>query len=234
MEPRAKPRILVIDDEHALVQVIREALTEEGMEVLGAHSAEEGLPLFFKAQPDLVVLDIVLPGCDGWEVCRELRRISDVPVLMLTAKRDGADLVRGLNLGADDYVTKPFSLAVLRARIDALLRRAARARRVAGSQLLQAGDVEIDLLAHSVLVRNTPIRLTPRQFDLLVYLVRNAGRTVPRRELLQQVWGPEYTSRSRYLNLYIWYLRTRIEENPRRPRRILTWRGLGYRFVPVV
>ena len=234
MELRAKPRILVIDDEHALVQVIRESLTEEGMEVVGAHSAEEGLPLFFKTQPDLVVLDIVLPGCDGWEVCRQLRRVSDVPVLMLTAKRDGADLVRGLNLGADDYVTKPFSLAVLRARIDALLRRAARARRVAGEQLLQAGDVEIDLLTHSVSVRNTPIRLTPRQFDLLVYLVRNAGRTIPRQELLQQVWGPGYASESRCLNLYIWYLRTRIEENPRRPRRILTWRGLGYRFVPVL
>jgi DNA-binding response OmpR family regulator len=234
METRAKPRILVIDDEHALVQVIRESLTEEGMEVVGAHSAEEGLPLFFKTQPDLVVLDIVLPGCDGWEVCRQLRRISDVPVLMLTAKRDGADLVRGLNLGADDYVTKPFSLAVLRARIDALLRRAARARRVAGSQLLQAGDVEIDLLARSVLVRNTPIRLTPRQFDLLVYLVRNAGRTIPRQELLQRVWGPGYAPESRCLSLYIWYLRTRIEENPRRPRRILTWRGLGYRFVPAL
>ncbi|MDI7276394.1 MAG: response regulator transcription factor [Anaerolineae bacterium] len=232
MEPRAKPRILVIDDERALVEIIQEALTEEGMEVLGAFSADEGLRLFHKTQPDLVVLDIVLPGYDGWEVCRRLRRVSDVPVLMLTAMSDRTDLVRGLNLGADDYVTKPFSLAVLRARIDALLRRATRARRNAGSHIVQAGDVTVDMLSREVSVRNSQVRLSPKQFDLLVYLVRNTGRTVPRRELLQQVWGPERAAQNRNLNLYIWYLRTRIEENPSRPRRILTRRGLGYRFVP--
>ncbi len=234
MEPTEKPRILVIDDEAALVEIIREALAEEGMDVSGASDAEEGLRTFYQVQPDLVVLDIMLPGCDGWELCRRLRQVSNLPILMLTAKTDGADLVRGLNMGADDYVTKPFSLEVLRARIEALLRRSSRARRAGVSRSLQAGDIQVDLLTREVTLRSAAVQLTPREFDLLAYLVRNAGRTVPHQELLRHVWGPEYSSETQYLSLYIWYLRNRIEENPRRPRRILTWRGLGYRFVPSV
>jgi len=233
MGPTDKPKILVIDDEQALVEIIREALNEEGMEVVGARDAEEGLRLFYQTQPDLVVLDIMLPGCDGWEVCRRLRQVSNLPILMLTAKTDGTDLVRGLNMGADDYVTKPFSLEVLRARIEALLRRAARTRATI-SRMFQAGDVSIDLLTREVSVRSHAVPLTPKEFDLLAYLVRNAGRTVPHQELLRHVWGPEYRTETQYLSLYIWYLRNRIEENPHRPRRIVTWRGLGYRFVPAV
>ncbi len=228
-----RPKILVIDDESALIEIIREALAEEGMEVVGASTAEEGLHTFFQEQPDLVVLDIMLPGCDGWEVCRRLRQVSNLPILMLTARTDGADLVRGLNMGADDYVTKPFSLEILRARIEALLRRAARNRRSA-NRTFQVGDMRIDMLTREVTLRSDALSLTPKEFDLLAYLVRNAGRTVPHQELLRQVWGPEYSTETQYLSLYIWYLRNRIEENPRRPRRILTWRGLGYRFVPSV
>ncbi len=226
-----RPKILVIDDEEALVEIIQEALTEEGMDVVGAHGAEEGLKLFYQAQPDLVVLDIVMPGRSGWDVCRQLRKVSNLPILMLTARSESADLVRGLNLGADDYVTKPFSLEVLRARIEALLRRANR-KLPPTQRCYQAGDVVVDLLARQVLVRNNAVALTPKEFDLLAYLVRYAGRTVPHQELLRHVWGPEYSAETQYLSLYIWYLRNRIEENPRRPRRIVTWRGLGYRFVP--
>ncbi len=228
-----RPKILVIDDESALIEIIREALAEEGMEVVGASTAEEGLHTFFQEQPDLVVLDIMLPGCDGWEVCRRLRQVSNLPILMLTAKTDGADLVRGLNMGADDYVTKPFSLDILRARIEALLRRAVRNRRSA-NRMFQVGDMKIDMLTREVTLRSDALSLTPKEFDLLAYLVRNAGRTVPHQELLRQVWGPEYSTETQYLSLYIWYLRNRIEENPHRPQRILTWRGLGYRFVPSV
>ncbi len=232
MEVTGKPRILVIDDERALVDVIQEALSEEGMEVFGAHDAEEGMRVFYQVQPDLVVLDIVLPGTSGWDVCRRLRQVSNLPIVMLTARADGSDLVHGLNLGADDYVTKPFSLEVLRARIEALLRRAARARHAAPKPAYQVGDVSIDMLSRQVSVGPNTVSLPPREFDLLAYLVRNAGRTVPHQELLQHVWGPEYDRETRYLSLYIWYLRNHIEENPRRPRRIVTWRGLGYRFVP--
>lgn len=226
-----KPRILVIDDEEAIVSIIKDALIEEGMEVLGVTDAEQGLRAFYEFQPDLVVLDIMMPGCDGWELCRRLRQVSTLPVLMLTARTDGTDLVRGLNLGADDYVTKPFSLEVLRARIEALLRRAT--PESAPRHKYQAGDVTIDMLSREVTVGNRTVSLTPKEFDLLGCLVRNAGRTVPRHELLRQVWGADYRLEAQYLSLYIWYLRNRIEENPRRPRRIITWRGVGYRFVPV-
>ena len=232
MAGKAKARILVIDDEEALVNVLRQSLGEEGMEVVGAHDAEEGMRMFYQAQPDLVVLDIILPGCDGWEVCRRLRQVSSLPILMLTARSDGSDLVRGLNLGADDYVTKPFSLDLLRARIEALLRRSARSETKVPPCKYQAGDVCIDMLRREATVGKRVVSLAPKEFDLLAYLVRNAGRTIPHSELLRQVWGPEYATETQYLSLYVWYLRSRIEENPRRPRRIRTWRGLGYRFVP--
>lgn len=232
--PGALAKILMIEDEQALIDIVREALREEGMEVFGANDADEGMRSFYHLQPDLVLLDIILPGCDGWEVCRRLRQVSNVPIVMLTARTDGTDLVRGLNMGADDYVTKPFSLDVLRARIEALLRRAARSRRHAVSRRYQAGDISIDLLTREVSVGAKAVSLTPKEFDLLAYLVRNAGRTVPHQELLRHVWGPEYSTETQYLSLYIWYLRNRIEENPRKPRRIVTWRGLGYRFVPAV
>ncbi len=232
MTSNGKPNILVIDDEPALIEIIRDALGEEGMDVTGATSADEGLRAFYRTQPDLVVLDIVMPGRDGWEVCRRLRQVTNIPILMLTAKVDGTDLVRGLNMGADDYVTKPFSLEVLRARIEALLRRAASNRRKPTLRKYQVGDVFIDLLTREVRVGDRDVSLTPKEFDLLAYLVRNAGRTVPHQELLDHVWGPEYNTETQYLSLYIWYLRNRIEENPRKPRRIITWRGIGYRFVP--
>ncbi len=230
MAQTGKPKVLVIDDDEAVISIIQDAMTEEGMEVLGVAEPERAMRAFFEYQPDLIVLDIVMPGCDGWEICRRVRQVSSLPILMLTARTDGTDLVRGLNLGADDYVTKPFSLEVLRARIEALLRRAVPegARR----HRYQAGDVTMDMLSHEVTVRGQPVTLTPKEFDLLACLVRNAGRTVPRRELLRTVWGPDYNTEAQYLSLYIWYLRNRIEEDPRKPRRIVTWRGVGYRFVP--
>jgi len=227
------PRILVIDDEPAVVNVISDALTEEGMEVLGLTDAEQGLRAFYQFRPDAVVLDLMMPGCDGWELCRRLRQVSFLPVLMLTACSDADDLVRGFNLGADDYMTKPFSLEILRARIRALLRRSTPAAMV--PPRLQAGDVTIDMLSHEVTVGGRPISLTPKEFDLLVCLVRNAGRVVHRNELLGRLWnGPgEPEKEAGRLSLYIWYLRNQIEEDPRKPRRIITWRGVGYRFMPV-
>lgn len=232
MGQTGKPKVLVIDDDEALVDLIQQALTDEGMVVFGAYDATEGLRLFYQIRPDLVILDIMLPGRDGWQVCRQLRQVSYVPIVMLTARRESTDLLRGLNLGADDYMTKPFSLDVLRARIEALLRRAARPELTHPPRRHDIGDLSIDMLAREVTIAGRLVPLSPREFDLLAYLVRHAGRTVPREELLQQVWGPEYVSENHYLSLYICYLRRHIEENPQRPQRIVTWRGLGYRFVP--
>jgi len=225
------PKILVIDDEVAVVDVISDALREEGMEVLGVTDAEQGLRAFYQFRPDAVVLDLKMPRCDGWELCRRLRQVSFLPILMLTACSDGQDLIRGLNLGADDYMTKPFSLEILSARVRALLRRS----RPQGSTLpiLQAGDVTVDLVSRKVTVGERVVALTSKEFDLLACLVRNAGRIVLRNELVAQVWGDDACRSPQLLNLYIWYLRNRIEENPRKPRRITTWRGVGYRFVPV-
>ncbi len=225
------PKILVIDDEPAVVNVIKEALTEEGMEVLGVTDAERGLWAFYQFRPDVVVLDLMMPGCDGWELCRRLRQVSLLPVLMLTARTDSEDLVRGLNLGADDYVTKPFSLEILSARIRALLRRSAPHNALPAK--LQAGDVTIDLLSREVTVGNRMVSLSPKEFDLLVHLVRNAGRVVLRDELANQLWRAERDGPSGRLSVHISYLRSRIEEDPHNPRRIITWRGVGYRFVPV-
>jgi len=231
MGQTGNPKILVIDDEPAVVDVISDALSEEGMQVLGVSDAEQGLRAFYQFRPDVVVLDVRMPRCDGWELCRRLRQVSFLPILMLTACSGGEDLIRGLNLGADDYMTKPFSLEVLSARIKALLRRAR--PQAALSPTIQAGDVTIDLLSRKVKVGERTVPLTSKEFDVLACLVRNAGRIVLRSELVGEVWGEDAHPSPQLLSLYIWYLRNRIEEDPRKPRRITTWRGVGYRFVPV-
>src|SRR5579883_2971143 len=226
-------KILVVDDD----QQILEALTvgfqlqwQEAM-VIPASDGEEGLRAFYEHEPDVVVLDVTMPGRSGFEVLQEIRRISDVPVLMLTARGEELDQVRGLELGADDYVVKPFSHLALLARIKAVLRRAELPQPVRAQPDFVAGDLTINFQDHRVTLRGQPVKLTPIEYKLLYHLVRNAGRLMPHQALLDRVWGPEHGATVDYLKVYISRLRAKLEPTPDSPRYITTERGLGYRFV---
>ncbi|MER3399630.1 MAG: DNA-binding response regulator [Thermoflexus sp.] len=221
--------ILVIEDEEGIAQLLQRLLEGAGYRVLVALDGETGYRMVLEERPDLVLLDIMLPGIDGWEVCRRIRQVSTVPILMLTAKTMTSDVVYGLELGADDYVTKPFEKDVLLARIRALLRRAG-APPATEQRVYRCGEIVLDLDQHTVTVAGRSIALTPLEFRLLSVMMRNPGRLLPHRYLLTQVWGPEYAEDIDNLKLYIHYLRRKIEPDPRHPRYILTEWGIGYRF----
>jgi two-component system, OmpR family, KDP operon response regulator KdpE len=224
-------RILVVDDEPdiaALVALGIRSLRPE-YEVIEAHDGDAALDSVGRERPDLIILDLALPGKDGFVVLRELReRGDDVPVIVLTAKWLVNDKVRGLELGADDYVTKPFSPKELAARVEAVLRRQHVARRRAS--IVQRGDLRIDLAKREVRVGGRVVALTPTEYDLLYQLVLNAGQLLPHEALLASVWGPEYRDEVHYLKVYVGRLRSKIEKDPQRPEHILTVRGVGYRF----
>jgi len=223
-------KVLIIDDDVTLTTVIQLRLEQEGYEVIIANSGVEGLRQAYDAHPDLVILDIMMPGLDGWETCQRLREISDVPIIMLTAKDGEMDMVRGLELGADGYISKPFSTKELLARIQALLRRTRLPSSPTRPAVYTDGDLVVDFAKHRVTVRGKRVNLTPTEFRLLSCLVRNAGRVIPHEALLAQVWGPEYIGEIQYLKLYIRYLRQKIEEDPSKPQYILTEWGIGYYF----
>ena len=223
-------KILVIDDEPVTVQLIGMALARKGFDVVEAFSAEEGLRKAYRFQPDLVLLDIMMPEMDGWEVCKRLREMSDVPIIFLTARGDTRDLVRGLEIGADDYLSKPFDQDELVARIRAHLRRAPKPR-TAEELVFNGGEFRINFMNREVRVRDELRHLTPKEFNLLGVLVRNAGRVVPREELVTEAWGEEYRDAVDSLKLYIHYLRQKIERDADNPDYILTSRGVGYRFA---
>ena len=223
-------KILVIDDEDTTVQLITLLLERRGFEVIKAYSAEEGLRKAYRYQPDLVLLDIMMPDMDGWEVCRRLRDMSDVPIIFLTARTEGPDIVRGLEMGADDYVTKPYDNDELVARVRAHLRRSPKPN-MSEELSFNGGDFRINFMNREVRVRNELKHLTPKEFNLLGVLVRNAGRVVPRNELVTEAWGEEYSDAIDSLKLYIHYLRQKLEADPERPEYILTSRGVGYRFT---
>jgi two-component system KDP operon response regulator KdpE len=228
-EGTLKEKVLVIDDSPDLLRIVQLCLEREDYAVSTARNGREGLQRTYGTQPDLVILDVMMPGMDGWDVLSRLREMSDVPVIMLTAKGRELDIVRGLGLGADDYVTKPFGAAELVARVQALLRRN---RMPAGRRVTRYQDdgLIIDLERHEVQARKGPVDLTPTEFRLLAVLVQNVGKVVPHHTLLTQVWGDEYANEVHYLKLYIRYLRQKIEESPSNPRYILTEWGVGYRF----
>jgi two-component system KDP operon response regulator KdpE len=228
-EARLEEKILVIDDSPDMLRIVQLCLERNDYQVFTATNGREGLQFTYSVQPDLVILDVMMPGMDGWEVLTRLREMSDVPIMMLTAKGREVDIVRGLGLGADDYVTKPFGTAELLARVQALLRR----NKTPTSPRLtryQDNGLSIDLDRHEILLKGEPIDLTPTEFRLLSVLVRNAGKVVPHRVLLTQVWGEEYSNEVHYLKLYVRYLRQKLEETPSNPRYILTEWGVGYRF----
>ena len=222
-------KILVVEDEATVRDTLASSLQAEGYAVETAEDGAEGLRLAREAAPDLIVLDLILPEIDGLSLCRILRRESDVPIIMLTARGTEMDKIMGLETGADDYVVKPFSLGELAARVRANLRRAESEGRQARTRL-QSGDLVLDLIARRVHRGESEVRLTHKEFDLLAELMRNKGAVLSRDLLLTQVWGYDYLGDSHTVDVHIRWLREKIEEDPSAPQRITTVRGVGYRF----
>jgi two-component system, OmpR family, KDP operon response regulator KdpE len=224
--------LLLIDDDVRLTEGIARFLRHAGYRVDVANDGVEGLEQFRQTQPDLVVLDVMMPGMDGLELCRRLHEQSQVPIIMLTARGDETDRVHGLRLGADDYITKPFSLKELEARIEAVLRRA---RSVPGSRedvVYDDGSLRLEARSMQVLRDGAPLSLTATERRLLFLLAEQAGRVFSPEQILRQVWGNEYEGQTEYVKLYVWRVRQKVEPNPDQPSYIRTERGLGYRFVP--
>ena len=220
-------RILLIDDDATLLDLLGDHLEGSGYSVAKAQDGSTGLVIASEAPPDLVVLDVMMPVMAGWEVCERLRARSQVPIILLTAKGDEIDKLRGFRLGVDDFVTKPFSFAELTARIGAIL---ARGFAKPVSHALSTGDLRIDFADRRVTVAGSLVDLTPTEYRLLEALARHSHRTVPAEALLEQVWGPEFAGEIEHVKHYIWTLRKKIEADPGDPRHILTERGFGYRF----
>ncbi len=224
-------RVLVVEDEDSFSDALSYMLRKEGFEVAIAVSGPDALETFERNGADLVLLDLMLPGLPGTEVCRELRSRSNVPVIMLTAKDSEVDKVVGLELGADDYVTKPFSSRELVARIRAVLRRRGDAEELAPA-VLEAGPVRMDVERHIVSVGGRSVQLPLKEFELLEVLLRNAGRVLTRMQLIDRVWGADYVGDTKTLDVHVKRLRAKIEPSPSEPRYIVTVRGLGYKFEP--
>lgn len=229
-------RVLVVEDEEAFVDALTVALTREGFDVAVARDGAEALEAFAADPPDLILLDLMLPRVSGVDVCREIRATSRVPIIMLTAKSDEIDTVVGLEVGADDYITKPYRMRELIARMRAVLRRfedVDEAANVSGDQQpLSARDVVVDVERHEVSVRGAVTPMPLKEFELLSLLIENAGRVLPRDTLIDRVWGEDYVGDTKTLDVHIKRLRSKIEEAPSTPTRIVTIRGLGYKFVP--
>ena len=225
-------RILVIDDEPDVIEVVNLCfnLRWPEAEVSSVNNGDAGIKFVEQEPPDLVLLDIVLPGMDGFQACQEIRQISDVPIIMLSGRDAEVDKVRGLEMGADDYITKPFSHLELLARVRAVLRRY-RSQLPAVGEVFESGDLRIDYASRQVLVRGQQVRLTPTEYSLLFHLTRNAGRVLPHHTLLAKVWGREYTDEIDYLKVYIRRLRQKLEGDPETMGHIISERGVGYKFL---
>ena len=229
-------KVLLVEDDRTLLDVLTYNLTKEGHDVITASDGVEALNVARDKKPDLIVLDVMLPKLDGFEVCRILRREMTVPILMLTAKASETDKVVGLELGADDYMTKPFSMREFLARIRAMLRRAEMTRIAASSaqetapSIIKTGGFEIDFARHKVSQSGTSIDLSPKEFDLLTFLVKNREQVFSRDQLLEKVWGYDYAGDTRTVDVHVRWLRQKIEVDPANPRHLLTVRGIGYKF----
>ena len=223
-----KARVLVVDDDTALAEMLGIVLRGEGFDPVHCADGESAIAVFRESRPDLVLLDVMLPGLDGIEVCRRIRSESGVPIVMLTAKTDTVDVVVGLESGADDYVVKPFKPKELVARVRARLRGSADV----GPERLQIGDLTIDVAGHVVSRGGTQIALTPLEFDLLAALARRPGQVFTREHLLEQVWGYRHAADTRLVNVHVQRLRAKVERDPERPEIVLTVRGVGYKAGP--
>ncbi len=227
-----KPVVLVVDDEESFVDALQVGFSREGFEVRVARDGSEALEEFAARAPDVILLDVMLPRLSGTDVCREIRRTSQVPIIMVTAKGSEIDAVVGLEVGADDYVVKPYRLRELVARVRAVLRRAEQsaADDGASSATVAVRDVTIDPERHVVTVRGEPVRLPLREFELLWVLMSNAGRVLTREQLIDKVWGSDYFGDTKTLDVHVKRLRAKLESDPSNPERIVTIRGLGYKF----
>lgn len=221
-------KILLIDDDPVLLELLSSHLQAANYHPLAANDGATGLTRAAEEQPDLVILDVMMPSMDGWEVCRRLREQTIVPIIMLTAKGEEIDILRGFRLGVDDYVTKPFSFAELVARVGAVLARIE--RRQGSTHSLVSGDLKIDFDERRVTIASRDIDLTPIEYRLLEMLARRANHTIPTEALLTEVWGPEYAGEIEHVKHFIWTLRKKIEADPGDPKHLITERGFGYRF----
>lgn len=225
-------KILIVEDDTNLLATLKYNLNKENYNIVTATDGAEALEVARKEKPDLIVLDIMLPSLSGYEVCRILRKDTTVPILMLTAKTEEVDKVVGLEIGADDYMTKPFSMRELLARVRAMLRRTemARPQTVTEPELLKLNDLEIDIGRHRVFLKGSELELSPKEFDLLAFLTRNKGFVFSREHLLEKVWGYDYAGDTRTVDVHVRWLRQKIESNPANPKRLVTVRGTGYKL----
>jgi two-component system KDP operon response regulator KdpE len=220
-------KILIIDDDPNLLQVVQKGLQAEGFETVTAQDGADGLKKAYIEHPDVIILDIMMPTMDGLTTCSRLRELTNVPIIFLTALSTEKDIIKGLMLGADDYVTKPFGMGELVARVQTCLRHD-RSSSAEKSAVIAAGDLTIDMARHKVSVRGNLVELSPTEFKLLAHLASNRGKVVPHRTLLTIVWGPEYADESAYLHMYVRGLRRKIEQDPSNPTVLKTERGVGY------
>jgi two-component system OmpR family response regulator len=220
-------KVLVVEDDKTLQTALVYNLTKEGYDVKSALDGIQALDLAGREKPDLILLDLMLPGMSGLEICRILRHESNVPIIMLTAREEEIDKVTGLDLGADDYITKPFGMRELLARVRAKLRSSARP---AGKSDLSFGDITMDIARHAVLKAGQPVVLTPKEFDLLAHLAQNPGLVFSREQLLDKVWGYDYSGGTRTVDVHVRWLREKIEPDPENPRHLVTVRGTGYKL----
>jgi two-component system KDP operon response regulator KdpE len=224
-------KVLLIDDDAGLLTLLQLGLEREGFSVVTAKNGKEGIRQAYETRPDVVVLDIMMAEMDGWTTCQRLRHVCDTPIIMLTAKTGGDDIIKGLSLGADDYLTKPCSFDELKARIRAVLRRSGEPTREDVQSVYDDGTLHVDLRDGTVRRNDQIVELTPTESRLLMYLASQRGRIVPHKELLINVWGPEYAKEMGYLSVYIRYLRQKIEDDPAHPRYICTRWKVGYYFA---
>jgi DNA-binding response OmpR family regulator len=223
--------VLIVEDEPALASTLSYNLRKNGFNVMSEADGVAGLRTARRDHPDVIVLDLMLPGMDGLEVCRRLRTESDVPILMLTAKSEETDKIVGLEVGADDYLTKPFSIRELMARVRALLRRSGARRDDDSAAKIVAGNLELDPRGRTVTRSGQEVALKPKEFDLLYFLAKNAGQAFTREQVLEHVWGYDFFGGSRTVDVHIRWLREKLEDAPGRPKHLLTLRGVGYKFV---
>lgn len=225
------PKVLLVEDEEGLGEALEYQLSREGFDVERETNGRVALDRFYTIGPDLVILDLMLPGMSGEDICKDIRRTSMVPIIMLTARDADVDKVVGLEIGADDYVTKPFNTRELLARIRAVLRRAAPEAAATGN-VLEAADIRLDVERFEVTLRGEPVHLPRKEFELLELLMENSGRVLTRETLIDQIWGPDYFGDTRTLDVHVKRLRTKLEDAPHEPKHLITIRGLGYKFVP--
>ena len=225
-------KVLVVDDEKLIVKGIRFSLEQEGMEVDCAYDGEEAYNMAREKEYDMILLDVMLPKMDGFEVCQAIREFSDMPIIMLTAKGDDMDKILGLDYGADDYITKPFNILEVKARIKAIMRRTAvSAKKEASSSIIEKGDIRLDCDSHRLFILGKEINLTGREFELLELLVKNENKVYSREKLLEIVWGKDYPGDVRTVDVHVRRLREKVENNPSEPKYVHTKWGVGYYYI---